>query len=107
MLTLTESDADFLVTPVLAHLLQTSGESAGSWMAIVGVGAGVVTTIFMRDGGFGSMLPIPFLDGGFMSVLIMPVIGFLTIVASRFVAEQARALAAIANNTKQMRSARV
>ena len=76
-------------------------------MAIVGVGAGVVTTIFMRDGGFGSMLPIPFLDGGFMSVLIMPVIGFLTIVASRFVAEQARALAAIANNTKQMRSARV
>jgi hypothetical protein len=102
----TDHDADFVATPVFAHFVQTSGEWCGSWIAIVGAGAGLVTGIFLRDGGMGQMLPIQFLSsGGFVSVLVMPIVGFLIIVASRVASEGIRALVAIAINTKQMKSA--
>lgn len=95
-------DSEFVATPVYAHFLQTCGEWCGSWIAIVGAGAGFVSGTFLRDGGLGYMLPIPFLStGGFMSVVIMPIIGFLIIVLTRVVAEQVRALVAIAINTKR------
>ncbi len=99
-------DADFVATPVFAHFVQTAGEWCGSWIAIVGAGAGLVTGIFLRDGGVGQMLPIGFLSsGGFVSVIIMPIIGYLEIVASRVAAELIRALVAIAINTKRTTSA--
>jgi hypothetical protein len=102
----TSQDSDFVATPVFAHFVQTAGEWVGSWIAIVGAGAGLVTGIFLRDGGVGQMLPIQFLSGGgFISVIIMPIVGFLEIVASRVAAELIRALVAIAINTKQMKSA--
>lgn len=102
----TAQDSDFVATPVFAHFVQTSGEWVGSWIAIVGAGAGLVTGIFLRDGGVGEMLPIQFLSsGGLLSVIIMPIVGFLEIVASRVVAELTRALVAIAINTKQMKAA--
>ena len=94
-------DADFIATPVYAHFVQTAGEWCGSWVAIVGAGAGLVASIFLPEGGLGNMLPIPFLSsGGFLSVIIMPIVGFLIIISSRFGAEMIRALAAIAINTK-------
>lgn len=103
---MTATDSDFVATPVYAHFLQTAGEWCGSWIAIVGAGAGLVSGIFLRDGGLDYMLPIPFLSaGGFLSVLLMPVVGFLIIIVSRVIAEQVRALVAIAINTKQMKSA--
>lgn len=99
-------DAEFVATPVFAHFIQTSGEWCGSWIAIVGAGAGIVTGIFLRDGGISNMLPIPFLSsGGFVSVLVMPIVGFLIIVSSRVSAELVRALVAIAINTNQAKAA--
>jgi hypothetical protein len=99
---MTATDSDFVATPVYAHFLQTAGEWCGSWIAIVGAGAGLVSGIFLRDGGLDYMLPIPFLSaGGFLSVLLMPVVGFLIIIVSRVIAEQVRALVAIAINTKR------
>ncbi len=99
---LTSHDSDFVATPVYAHFLQTSGEWCGSWIAIVGAGAGLVSGIFLRDGGVDYILPIPFFStGGFVSILIMPVVGFLIIVVTRVLAEQIRALVAIAINTKR------
>lgn len=99
---LSSPDSEFVATPVYTHFLQTAGEWCGSWVAIVGAGAGLVSGIFLRDGGLGYMLPIPFLStSGFMSVVIMPIIGFLIIVLTRVVAEQVRALVAIAINTKR------
>lgn len=96
------TDTDFVATPVYAHFIQTCGEWFGSWIAIVGAGAGIVTGIFLRDGGLSYVLPIPFLSsGGFISVLLMPIVGFLVIVVSRVIAEQVRALVAIAIHTKQ------
>ncbi len=106
VMSLSDQDADFVATPVFAHFIQTMGEWCGSWIAIVGAGTGLVTGIFLRDGGFGSILPFSFLaTGGFTSLVIMPIVGFLIIVASRFAAEQARALVAVAINTKQLKSA--
>jgi hypothetical protein len=102
----TAPDSDFVATPVFAHFVQTAGEWFGSWIAIVGAGVGLVSGIFLRDGGVGQMLPIQFLSGGgFASIIVMPIVGFLAIVASRVAAEVIRALVAIAINTKQMSSA--
>ncbi|HXG00780.1 MAG TPA: hypothetical protein VNL69_08330 [Bacteroidota bacterium] len=100
------SDPDFVATPVYTHFLQTAGEWCGSWVAIVGAGAGVVSGIFLRDETLEYMLPIPLISaGGFLSVVLMPVLGFLIIIVSRVIAEQVRALVAVAINTKQMKSA--
>lgn len=104
--TQTSPDSDFVATPVYAHFLQTCGEWSGSWIAIVGAGAGLVSGIFLRDGGLDYMLPIPFLSaGGFVSVVLMPIVGFLIIIVTRVAAEQVRALVAIAINTKPLRTA--
>ena len=97
------NDAEFVATPVFCHFIQTFGEWLGSFMAIVGAGAGLITGIFMGGRNMSYLFPIPFLGGGFISVLLMPILGFLIIVLSRFIAEQWRALAAIANNTKPVK----
>lgn len=103
---LSSPDSEFVATPVYTHFLQTSGEWCGSWIAIVGAGAGLVSGIFLRDGGLSYILPLPFLStSGFMSIVLMPILGFLIIVITRVAAEQIRALVAIAINTKQMRAA--
>jgi hypothetical protein len=41
------------------------------------------------------------MEVGFLSIILMPIYGFLIIVATRFLAEQFRALVSIANNTKK------
>jgi hypothetical protein len=38
---------------------------------------------------------------GFLFIILMPIYGFLIIVATRFLAEQFRALSSIANNTRK------
>lgn len=72
----------------------------------MGAGAGLVSGIFLRDETLEYMLPIPLISaGGFLSVVLMPVLGFLIIIVSRVIAEQVRALVAVAINTKQIKSA--
>jgi hypothetical protein len=63
----------------------------------------LLTTIILGDEGnsLGRSLGIPYLNTGWMAILIMPIVGFLIIVFSRFLAEQIKALSAIANNTKK------
>ena len=96
------SGDDFIATPVFSHFIQTLGEWFGTFIAIVGFGFAITTTIILGDEWYYiGNLGIPFLDSGWTSVITMPVIGFLTIVTSRVLAEQIRALSAIANNTKK------
>ncbi len=94
---------DFIVTPVFAHFIQTFGEWLGTFVAIVGTLLSVFASIFL--GGQGSMLGqslgLGFLNIGFSAIIIMPIMGFIIIVVSRFLAELCRALAAIANNTRR------
>lgn len=94
----------FLATPAFGHLIQTGGESIGTWIAIVGAGVSLIGFIFFGSdarelnrvvnvGGNS--------DYGIVGVAIFPIIGFIIVVFSRFVSEQISALAAIANSTKE------
>jgi len=93
---------EFIATPALSHFIQTFGEWIGTWIGLVGFGFALLTTIILGDQGYylGVSLGIPYLNTGWMAVLTMPIAGFLIIVFSRFLAEQIKALSAIANNTK-------
>jgi hypothetical protein len=93
--------ADFPATPVFSHLIQTLGECLGAWVAIVGFGSSLFTWIFLSGDLYGyGYNAMPF-AGGPLYIILSPIIGFLIIVFSRLVAEQIRALASIANNTKK------
>ncbi|MDR0754912.1 MAG: hypothetical protein LBF04_05945 [Prevotellaceae bacterium] len=87
--------ADFPATPVISHLIQTLGECLGTWVIIVGFGSSLFNWILL--GGYGYYG----LPNGFIPMIISPVAGFLIIVFARLIAEQIRALASIANNTKK------
>lgn len=94
---------EFVATPVFAHFFQTLGEWIGCWIAIVGFFAALFVTLVLGDEGgyFGYMIGLPFLKTGFAFAILMPLYGFLTILITRFLAEQFRALATIANNTRK------
>jgi hypothetical protein len=97
-----ESD-EFVATPVFSHFIQTLGEWIGTWIGIVGFGTALLTTIILGEEGnsLSEQLGFGFMEVGFLSIILMPIYGFLIIVATRFLAEQFRALVSIANNTKK------
>jgi len=41
---------------------------------------------------------------GWTGIFLLPIIGYLIVILTRFLAEQFRALAAIANNTRKMKT---
>ena len=94
---------EFVATPVFSHFIQTIGEWIGTWIGIVGCCAALLSTIILGDEGhsFSYQIGVPFLESGFIFVILMPIYGFLIIVATRFLAEQFRALSSIANNTRK------
>lgn len=92
--------AEFVATPVFSHFIQTLGEWFGSWIAFVGFFAGLFSLILGSDAAsFLSAIGIGVVGGGIITIVVMPIVGFIVIIGSRFVAEMSRALAAIANNT--------
>ena len=71
------------------------------FIAITGIGFSLIATLFGgASGALGSELGLP-VGVGIFGIVVFPIIGYLIIVVSRFIAEQIRALAAIANNTKK------
>lgn len=94
---------DFTATPSFSHFIQTFGEWFGTWLGLVGCGYALLSTIFLggSNGYLSMQLGIPYLSTGVVSIITMPIYGFLIVVFSRFISEQIRALAAIANNTKK------
>ena len=97
---------EFVAIPVFSHFIQTLGEWFGTYIGLVGFGFALLATIILGDEGryLGLILGIPYLNTGWMAVITMPIIGFLIIVVSRFLSEQIRALASIANNTKKQQT---
>ena len=94
---------EFMATPVFSHLIQTIGEWLGTWIGIVGFSFALLTTLILGDEGYylSRQLGLGFMKTGFLFIILMPVYGFLIIVATRFLAEQFRALSSIANNTRK------
>ncbi|MBF0235811.1 MAG: hypothetical protein HQK65_22670 [Desulfamplus sp.] len=98
---------DFIATHVFSNLIQTTGEFIGTWIGLVGFTLSLSAWIFL-SGQEGSqlsrMMGIPLSDFGIAGVMIMPIIGYLIIILSKFLSEQFKALAAIANNTSKNNS---
>lgn len=100
--TFSEGD-EFVATPVFSHLIQTIGEWLGTWIGIVGFSVALLTTLILGNEGYYLLrqLGLGFMKTGFLFIILMPIYGFLIIVATRFLAEQFRALSSIANNTRK------
>jgi len=94
--------SEFPATPVISHFIQTLGEWIGVFIAVVGFGVALVANVFLGEQAayLTHALGLPF-GGGPIGMITFPIYGFLTLVVMRFFAEQFRALAAIANNTKK------
>jgi hypothetical protein len=100
----TVADSEFVATPVFSGILQTAGEWLGTLIGIIGAGVGLVAAIFLGDESsylFRS-IGLGFLNFGAAVIIIGPVIGFFIIIITRFLAEQLRLFAALANNTKDI-----
>ena len=100
-----QEGAEFPVTPVFAHFLQTFGEWFGSFVAIVGFGISLCGLLFLGNaaGDLGYYFDLPFniASVGFFGMILSPVQGFFIIIVFRYLAELIRVFAAIANNTKK------
>ncbi|MCL2831973.1 MAG: hypothetical protein FWD78_02275 [Treponema sp.] len=101
--------ADFIATPVISEIIQTSGECLGTFIIINGVGIGLIATILLWDIAKIPLSYLPFgyyMDGylycGPAAIVFGLVIGFFVILLHRFLAEMIRIWAAIANNTKDI-----
>jgi Na+-transporting methylmalonyl-CoA/oxaloacetate decarboxylase gamma subunit len=101
-----EGDENF-ATIALSHLLQTLGEWLGALIALNGFFGGLflllgelISVLLLGDG-----LPLGTMGMGvyvYFLILLGPLSGFLVIVITRFLAEQIRALASVANYTRKL-----
>ncbi len=94
--------ADFVATPAYCHFIQTLGEWLGTWIGIVGFLVALLVRLLLESEE-GELLNevIPVANMALLQIFLMPVVGFLIIVSTKFIAEQSAALAVIANNTRK------
>ena len=96
-------NAEFIATPVISEILQTTGEWLATFCGIIGVGVGIIVTVVLWDtselGLFGFL---PLFNFGPAMIIGGPVIGFFHLILFRFIAEQIRIISAIANNTREI-----
>jgi len=89
-------DSEFVATPIVSDIFRTFGEWTGTLIAIIGAGVGFFGLIIFPE----LLRYIPY--GGPLMIIAGPIVGFFIIVFSRFLAEQLRVFAAIANNTRSI-----
>ena len=95
---------EFIATQQITKIFETFGEWLGTLLAIIGVGVGLLGVIFLGDSMdylFDAM-GMGFMQLGAAVIIIWPVLGFFIIILFKFLAEQLRILAALANNTKEI-----
>lgn len=96
--------SDFVATQCFSEIFKTFGEWLGTFVGIVGAGVGIIATIFLgkSSSGLFEAIGLDFLGMGALVIVMGPVMGFFIIVLSRFLAEQLKIFAALANNTKEI-----
>jgi hypothetical protein len=96
--------SEFIATPIFSEVLQTFGEWLGTLIGIIGAGVGLIALIFLGENAnyLFSAIGMGFMRFGGVVIIVGPIIGFFIIIISRFLAEQLRMLAALANNTKEI-----
>lgn len=95
---------EFVATHVFSHFVKTYGEWIGIWLAIVGFFLGLFATIALSSNEIYEIsyeLGIAFFNPGPSSMILMPLLGLIIIIFSRFLSELIKALASIAINTKK------
>jgi len=102
-------NSDFIATPVISEILQTFGECLGSFFIINGVGVGLISTVLLWDIAKIPLYRGPFrmfryanLSFGPIAIVGGLIAGFIAIILFRFIAEQIKILASIANNSKDI-----
>lgn len=95
--------AEFIATPLISEIFQVFGEWLGTMIGIIGAGVGIIALIFLGDSAneLFSSFGIGFMNYAPLIIIAGPVAGFFVMVIFRFIAEQIRIFAAIANNTKK------
>jgi hypothetical protein len=94
-------DSEFIATPMFSEIIQTFGEWLGTLIGIIGAGVGLIATIFLGNSSASlfEAIGMDFMPSGIIAVVAGPLIGFIIVILSRFVAEQMRLLVALVNNT--------
>ena len=100
-------NADFIATPVISEILQTTGEWLGTFFGIIGIGVGIIVTVLLWDlsrysAEFGFYGFIPVFNFGPAMIAGGPAIGFFIVIFFRFIAEQIRIISSIANSTREI-----
>lgn len=97
--------SEFVALPVFSHLWQTTGEWMGTFVAIAGTGAclgGLIGSIGSSGrSSYGDPMA-QFSQLGFVGLIACPLGGFLILIITRAIAEQVRALARVADNTRNI-----
>jgi len=98
--------SEFIAISYFSGILQTLGEWLGTLVAIIGAGGGIIGSIFLGNEIRYLFYYIPGLNFlanfGPAIIIVGPLVGFFIIVISRFIAEQLRIFAALADNTKEI-----
>lgn len=91
----------FIATPVFSHFIQTFGEWMGTYVGFVGFLISITMFLFLGEDAdwITDRMGMSILSQGLIVSLFIPVLGFMTVVITRFLAESMGALAAVANNT--------
>lgn len=101
----TKENDEFVATPIFAHLIQTYGEWFGIYTTIVGFCFALLDKLVLTNkiDYYYDRLQINFnfFDIPSDYLFLYPFIGFIILISSRFLAEQFKAVASIANNTKK------
>ena len=95
-------NAEIIATPVISDLIQTFGECCGTFSFIVGVGVGIIVTVFylVSPDVFNS-IGLTFNVGPLM-IVGGPLAGFIFIIVFRFIAEQIKLFSSLVNNTREI-----
>jgi len=96
--------SEFIATPIFSEILQTFGEWLGTFIGIIGAGVGLIATLVLGNSAnyIFEIIGMGFLSYGAMVIIMGPVMGFFIIITFRFLAEQLRIFAALANNTREI-----